>query len=735
MAPTAAAASAEEDAAVRQYSKRLEEAKLAGTAEFLSYARRAEDLIKTQDKVASASPEVHSELMQDMARTSTKIPKAMLGGPWARHMHNLDLCQHCRLPLGGLVYTSEDDSNRRALLHGECMAQRMLTDLRTKEADRKHEEKKVKVSRRSEFDIGWKPKDVIPENAKAAVKLACDKIPQGMVCLVAEADSTIRVAPTFEPAAAVNLEYLSTALQVRMSEGTEPLFSLDPVDNGKETEDEADASMQVKRFEPEWLAGTAVGEVLFQADYHLKELSFGEYEQPVVGMKSCFDLSERDSEDSDWSAREWFVVRKAEMHISNDQVLVPYLKMGVEAREQIMGKDGLEDVATTRADHPLVMYADAFTHNFDLICERKSVVSQLREVAKASILAKFLLESGKALEESWFNLAGEPTPMCCLEVPQLWNDRAFLKMQVKDGIIDGDKALKVHGLYGGVDFGIDRFRLSQPSRVATSVVAGRAVLGKPASSLMATTRTGLSMAPARQFARLSAPLSATMSMAASRAGLGVPRVAAGLSMTTPQGVDLNLDKFNLSAAVEGSQWGCSLQAKDYDAKVGSSFFAGLSEPSLFSQEDRALLKRVFNPHLSDRADEGELFQPPPSSLSYLQKLRQLVKAEETVRQQRKELFFSDKFNIDAPGPVFPTSWSPSVALSVAQKVPEMSARPEYVTETEVLMPALKSATSLFDKTAEDGTRFRAYRVGALEVRTAQDHDGQEVVGMVLSTSQ
>merc|ERR1719190_338764 len=105
----------------------------------------------------------------------------------------------------------------------------------------------------------------------------------------------------------------------------------------------------------------------------------------------------------------------------------------------------------------------------------------------------------------------------------------------------------VCAVYGGVDFGINRFRLATPSRVSGSLSAGKAVLGRPASSLMATTRTGLTTGPARQFARLSAPLSATMSMAASRAGLGVPKVAAGLSMTSPQGVDLNLGKFNLSA--------------------------------------------------------------------------------------------------------------------------------------------------------------------------------------------
>merc|ERR1719487_2882736 len=104
----------------------------------------------------------------------------------------------------------------------------------------------------------------------------------------------------------MNLEYLSIALQVRRTEGMEPVFSLDPV----KADDRS--SFQKKVFIPEWLAGTSAGEVLFQSDYHLKELSMGEFEQPVVGMKSCFHFSELDKTPSAWHARQWFIVRKAE---------------------------------------------------------------------------------------------------------------------------------------------------------------------------------------------------------------------------------------------------------------------------------------------------------------------------------------------------------------------------------------------------------------------------------------
>ena len=38
---------------------------------------------------------------------------------------------------------------------------------------------------------------------------------------------------------------------------------------------------QKKVYEPSWLAGTSIGDVMFQADYFLKELALGEYTMPV----------------------------------------------------------------------------------------------------------------------------------------------------------------------------------------------------------------------------------------------------------------------------------------------------------------------------------------------------------------------------------------------------------------------------------------------------------------------
>eukprot|EP00971_Amphidinium_carterae_P024839 490267-Amphidinium_carterae.1 len=101
-----------------------------------------------------------------------------------------------------------------------------------------------------------------------------------MYCLVLEGvgnAQTVQLAKTLSPAAAVNLELLSTALQVRRSTGTEAMFSLEPESPaGKNRQ----SQMQLKCFQPEWLASTKVGELLFQADYYLKELCISACSQP-----------------------------------------------------------------------------------------------------------------------------------------------------------------------------------------------------------------------------------------------------------------------------------------------------------------------------------------------------------------------------------------------------------------------------------------------------------------------
>jgi len=446
----------------------------------------------------------------------------------------LNLCHQCNLPLGHKAYRRD-----RKFFHGECMAQMMVHTMKDDDKAKHKEDRQKKQACREEYGIGWGVHH-IPRNEGPAGKLAMRQVPEGLVCLVLDDETnSICLASTTEPAAAVNLDYLSTTLEVRRREGHEPVFSLDPVDPKNRN------TMQAKVFVPDWLAGTSVGEVLFQADYHLKELSMGEYEQPVVGMKSCFDYSEMDGKDfGEWNGREWFLVRKAEVQISESNILMPCVKMGVEAREQVIGSKGLEDKQITRPDHPMVRYAEAFTKNFDLIAERKSVIFHLRELAKASVLAKHLLDAGVELDASWFQLGQNEFP-CSLEVPQLWNERFHSQVHVQDGAIVRDRDEKnsgVHGVYGGVMFGLDRFNLAvnvariTPMAGKLSLPLTTGIARQPLAASMVAGKLNLAVSAARQGVRVVTPGLTTTPVTAEAGGGSQPvlvsEAATGAALVT-----------------------------------------------------------------------------------------------------------------------------------------------------------------------------------------------------------
>uniref|UniRef100_A0A7S4S4E6 Uncharacterized protein n=1 Tax=Alexandrium monilatum TaxID=311494 RepID=A0A7S4S4E6_9DINO len=372
------------------------------------------------------------------------------------------LCRHCHLPLGDVKFTCEDEDG---LLHEECVSEYMLRSLRSEEDTRQRADRELKRRLRAEHGIGWKAERV-PRNSGPARKLGCQRPVKHMCCLVLrdleDGCRAVDVAATCDPAGCVNLEYLSIALKVRRSEGRDALFSLDVVDPA------SPYSPQAKRFEPRWLAGTSAGEVLFQADIYLKELSMGEYPQPIVGMRSCLEHADVESQDGGWSAREWFIVKKAEVRLSQDGVLMPFVELGVEAREQVLipGSQEMEDAPVTRSDHPLVRYAEDFTRNLALIAERKSVIYHLRELAKATCLAKFLLDARVTLQDSWFSLAEKSGASASMELPQVW--KTTVRGTIRE---DGEVDTCTHTVSGGVDLNMDRFSLLAPSPAAARLLA------------------------------------------------------------------------------------------------------------------------------------------------------------------------------------------------------------------------------------------------------------------------
>jgi hypothetical protein len=203
-------------------------------------------------------------------------------------------------------------------------------------------------------------------------------------------------------------------------------------------------------------------------------------------------------------------------------------------------------------------------------------------------------------------------------------------------------------------------------------------------------------------------------------------------------VDLNLDSFSLeepvsvAAQAAKNSWAAE---KATGAAVASAFWANLDGQdgsSAFDAEDLRLLKSVFNPHLSDRREEGDRFTPPDPNPEYVGQLRSLVKQEEAIRQQRAEHFLSAEFRAEEPGPLFPHTWAPTHGLARAP-ASGMNSQPRPDLLAQADMFDLKSTTPEFDRVTEDGFRYRVYKFGSIEVRTTQEGNSEPVIGAIFST--
>jgi len=221
---------------------------------------------------------------------------------------------------------------------------------------------------------------------------------------------------------------------------------------------------------------------------------------------------------------------------------------------------------------------------------------------------------------------------------------------------------------------------------------------------------------------------------------GVPMVAAVPRFSkrvkgvgAARGVDLSLDKFDLSAPDQMEP--VDFQSAEACGAIGSAFWAGIDtdSESLFRPEDKALLRDVFNPNLSDRRDEADLFVPPDTSLTYVEGLRRLVKEEAAVMAMRKAHFFSSSFDPAEVGALYPSSWRASFEVQGKRSHDVvLHERKDYKAAAAVFEQAIKSAVPAFDKVTEEGTRFRIYRFGSVEVRTTQETNSKEEVGVIFS---
>lgn len=257
-----------------------------------------------------------------------------------------------------------------------------------------------------------------------------------------------------DPRAAVNVSYLASALQVLRRYGREPCFSLD----SKDPHDLA-GEFLVKRYYPSWLASSVFGEVLFQADYALKELCFGEHAEALPWLRSVFDeIDESLANGTETAARQWFTLRRTMVVISADGALVPEVEMGVETRRLVRGVNGYEDAPYTAPEDPMVKQAALVSARFNEVAAHLPVVGELHALARAMVAARFLLEHGCQCDTAVLERYEAPQtpegPNYPLQIPTLSKERDTTKvLQDRSG-----KGLVLHrrrrAMTGGVDLSV-----------------------------------------------------------------------------------------------------------------------------------------------------------------------------------------------------------------------------------------------------------------------------------------
>ena len=360
------------------------------------------------------------------------------------------------------------------------------------------------------------------------------------------------------------------------------------------------------------------------------------------------------------------------------------------------------------------------------------MIFHLRELAKASVMAKFIVDSGTTVPPEWWRLADElvsaaSAKTTAKQIPQLWNMRGQSRIQVRDGKMLNSATGQwsyLTSIYGGIEFQLDRFELAQRHTLRP--------VG-PGASTMVGGLQGMQLGPS----------AGRPGFAPARFQLTQRAPAPAPAAEQPQGVDLNLDSFDLTNPdrFRFSVASCSASMDSLEARVplGQAFLDGVRQAqsaasaSAFKPEDRHFLRNLYKDQLTDRTQEGDAFVPPDPDMKYVNKIRALVSEEEILRGKRVSLFSDAAFIPENPGPAFPRSWTSNfqvehqgmstglVKKALRSGMVQLALNPTF--KKLITTEMLPSTAPVFEKSSEDGACFRIYRIGSLEIRTVQDERG------------
>ncbi len=208
-----------------------------------------------------------------------------------------------------------------------------------------------------------------------------------------------------ESISGLTAEDFAVALRLAYADAPQdPAFSLDPADHNH-----PDGPWLQKVYYPdEILAGTDFGKAMFDADWLLKQYSFGVVAEPgkvmtqrtsaVPGFKSVAQLSlgegQKASKNGSWS-RFWIVSGAMKVRREGTAIVFDKVSMGVKTKPLVVdphSKTGLSDDNSVK-DPINEEFARIFTEHYDELAAESPALERVRELGKAVAIAKWLREN------------------------------------------------------------------------------------------------------------------------------------------------------------------------------------------------------------------------------------------------------------------------------------------------------------------------------------------------------
>lgn len=205
-------------------------------------------------------------------------------------------------------------------------------------------------------------------------------------------------------------EDLRVAFELARS-GNYAQFSLDPADPKNPRGDWLKAVYIPENI----LKGTKFGNELFEADWLLKQYSFGvkvddmgatsKLITNVDGFKNMFDLgfeSFNEGKKETWN-RFWIVNNKATLRKTENGIYFDEIDMDVKTEE--MHFTGTELKGNDKEDPDALKFADFFSSHYNEFAKESPSFARVKEMAKAVALANWLVEIGIPIDMTWFSNA------------------------------------------------------------------------------------------------------------------------------------------------------------------------------------------------------------------------------------------------------------------------------------------------------------------------------------------